>query len=50
MSLIGAAIFISILVTLVFGWEYMINMWETAFDMAQRLVEAIIERIEVDKP
>ena len=44
--MIGWLILISIIIALVFGWEFMTQMWLDGFDWINRLGEAVIERVE----
>ena len=39
-------ILISLVVAVVFGWDFMVSGWEYVFETTIRLVEAIITRIE----
>jgi len=42
MGILGIAIIISLLIWLVFGWEYMTDMWESAFEWIGQIGEAIL--------
>ena len=46
MGIIGLAIIISIIIAIVFGWDYMVGIWEKIFEYTQRLIEAGLMRLE----
>ena len=46
MGIIGFAIVISIIIALVFGWDYMVSVWSEVFNFIRELAGVMLDNLK----